>query len=97
MSGIFGLCKDGWIVREGRRIVAVCVLARREVSVSGWGKEARTSYEPELRRERVQGSYVSEFLSLGRCDTTASQLQSEADVGRGPEKNESCVRDISWP
>jgi hypothetical protein len=77
--------------------LCACLLAER-YPFRGGGKEARASYEPELRRERVQGSYVSEFLSLGRCDTTASQLQSEADVGRGPEKkNESCVRDISWP
>ena len=49
MSDVFGLCKDGWDVREGKGCVrAVCVLARREVPAWGGGKEAQGSYEPEL-------------------------------------------------
>jgi hypothetical protein len=49
MSGVFGLCKDGWTWgKEGRCVTAVCVLTRREVLAGVGEKEAQASYEPEL-------------------------------------------------
>jgi hypothetical protein len=63
--------------------------------VGGKRREQITSLNSGEKKST--GQYVSEFLSLERCDTTASQLQSVADAGRGLEKeNESCVRVISW-
>jgi hypothetical protein len=84
---------------EGRKTYYGCVRAysQRGVRLGVVGKrhERATSLNSG---GKSTGQYVSEFLSRGRCDITASQPQLVADAGRGPEKkNESCVHDIGWP
>jgi hypothetical protein len=51
--------------------LCACLLAER-CPFRGGGKEARASHEPELRRERVQRSYVS--VPEPRGDVTPRRL-----------------------
>ena len=60
MSDVFGLCKDGWDVREGKGCVrAVCVLARREVPAWVEGKRRKGAMSLNSGKKST-GQYVSE-------------------------------------